>query len=166
MLHRAPRRSAGGGLFVPEALHGQTTCRSVGYAIPRRPRMCQYLCAGTRRSHEVHGDGRALARRQAEKWEETTEVKKWNMVIDCARCHDCNDCFLADKDEFVGNDFPPYSVAQPWSGHRWMNIERKERGQYPIVQAGYLPMPASTAPMLPAWTARRPAPSTGARTAW
>jgi Fe-S-cluster-containing dehydrogenase component len=70
-----------------------------------------------------------------------TEVKKWNMVIDCARCHDCNNCFLADKDEFVGNDFPPYSVAQPWSGHRWMDIERKERGQYPIVQAGYLPKP-------------------------
>ncbi len=68
-------------------------------------------------------------------------MKKWNMVIDLARCHDCNDCFLADKDEFVGNDFPPYSVAQPWSGHRWMNIERKERGQYPIVQVCYLPTP-------------------------
>ncbi len=68
-------------------------------------------------------------------------MKKWNLVIDIARCHDCNDCFLADKDEFVGNDFLPYSVAQPWSGHRWMNIERKERGQYPIVQTGYLPLP-------------------------
>ena len=68
-------------------------------------------------------------------------MKKWNLVIDVALCHDCNDCFLADKDEFVGNDFPPYSVAQPWSGHRWMNIERKEKGQYPIVQVAYLPMP-------------------------
>jgi len=68
-------------------------------------------------------------------------MKKWNMIIDVARCHDCNDCFLADKDEFVGNDFLPYSVAQPWSGHRWMNIHRKERGQYPIVQVAYLPMP-------------------------
>ncbi len=63
------------------------------------------------------------------------------MIIDLARCHDCNDCFLADKDEFVGNDFLPYSVEQPWSGHRWMNIQRKERGQYPIVQVAYLPMP-------------------------
>ena len=51
-------------------------------------------------------------------------MKKWNLVIDLARCHDCNDCFLADKDEFVGNDFPPYSAAQPWHGHRWMNFER------------------------------------------
>jgi Fe-S-cluster-containing dehydrogenase component len=68
-------------------------------------------------------------------------MKKWNLIIDCALCHDCNDCFLADKDEFVGNDFPPLSVAQPWSGHRWMNIHRKERGQVPIVQVVYLPQP-------------------------
>lgn len=68
-------------------------------------------------------------------------MKSWNMIIDVALCHDCNDCFLADKDEFVGNDFPPHSVAQPWSGHRWMNIERKERGQHPIVQVAYLPIP-------------------------
>lgn len=68
-------------------------------------------------------------------------MKKWNLVIDLALCHDCNNCFLADKDEFTGNDFPPYSVAQPWTGHRWMNIQRKEGGQYPIVQIAYLPMP-------------------------
>lgn len=68
-------------------------------------------------------------------------MKKWNLVIDCALCHDCNDCFMADKDEFVGNDFLPYSVAQPWSGQRWLNIHRKERGQHPIVQVCYLPKP-------------------------
>lgn len=68
-------------------------------------------------------------------------MKKWNLVIDVALCHDCNNCFLADKDEFVGNQFPPYSVAQPWSGHRWMNIHRRERGQYPIVRVAYLPVP-------------------------
>ena len=44
------------------------------------------------------------------------QMKKWNMVIDVALCHDCNNCFLADKDEFVGNDFPGYSAAQPWAG--------------------------------------------------
>jgi Fe-S-cluster-containing dehydrogenase component len=68
-------------------------------------------------------------------------VKTWHMVIDVARCHDCNDCFLADKDEFVDNEFPPYSAAQPWHGHRWMHIKRKERGQFPIVRVAYLPMP-------------------------
>ncbi len=68
-------------------------------------------------------------------------MKKWNMVIDVALCHDCNNCFLACKDEYVGNDFKGYSVAQPWFGQRWMNIERKERGQYPMVQVAYLPLP-------------------------
>lgn len=68
-------------------------------------------------------------------------MKKWNLIVDVALCHDCNNCFLACKDEFVGNDFPPYSAAQPWSGHRWMNIDRKERGQYPMVQVAYLPQP-------------------------
>ncbi|HJW74979.1 MAG TPA: 4Fe-4S dicluster domain-containing protein [Thermoleophilia bacterium] len=68
-------------------------------------------------------------------------MKTWHMIIDLARCHDCNDCFLADKDEFVDNEFPPYSAAQPWHGQRWMDIKRKERGQYPVVQTAYLPMP-------------------------
>jgi Fe-S-cluster-containing dehydrogenase component len=63
------------------------------------------------------------------------------MSIDCALCHDCNDCFLADKDEFVGNDFPPTASAQPWTGHRWMDIDRKERGQYPLIDVVYLPRP-------------------------
>jgi Fe-S-cluster-containing dehydrogenase component len=68
-------------------------------------------------------------------------AKKWNLVIDVDRCMDCNDCFLADKDEFVGNGFLPYSVGQPWHGHRWMNIMRKERGQYPLVKVAYRPTP-------------------------
>jgi Fe-S-cluster-containing dehydrogenase component len=68
-------------------------------------------------------------------------MKKWNLIIDVARCHDCNDCFLACKDEYFENDFPPYSVAQPRHGHRWMNIMRKERGQYPKVDVAYLPVP-------------------------
>jgi Fe-S-cluster-containing dehydrogenase component len=67
-------------------------------------------------------------------------MKKWNMVIDIARCHDCNNCFLADKDEFVGNAWPPYSEPQPWEGHRWVNIERRERGGFPHVEVAYLPL--------------------------
>jgi Fe-S-cluster-containing dehydrogenase component len=68
-------------------------------------------------------------------------MKTWHMIIDLSLCHDCNDCFLADKDEFVENDFPPYSVGQPWYGQRWMNIGRKERGQYPMVDIAYMPVP-------------------------
>lgn len=68
-------------------------------------------------------------------------MKKWRLIIDVALCHDCNNCFLACKDEYVGNDFPGYSIPQPDHGHRWMNIMRKERGQYPIIDVAYLPVP-------------------------
>ena len=68
-------------------------------------------------------------------------MKKWNFVIDVAKCHDCNNCFLACKDEFYENDFPPYSAAQPRHSHRWMDILRTERGQFPKVDVGYLPYP-------------------------
>ena len=67
--------------------------------------------------------------------------KEWFLMIDVERCEDCNNCFLACKDEFVDNDFPGYSKAQPWHGHRWINIMRKERGQFPKVDVAYLPIP-------------------------
>lgn len=68
-------------------------------------------------------------------------MKEWNLVIDVGKCEDCNNCFLACKDEFVDNDFPPYSSAQPRHGHRWINIMRKERGQFPMVDVAYRPTP-------------------------
>ena len=68
-------------------------------------------------------------------------MKKWNLVIDVALCQDCNDCFLADKDEFVDNDWPGYTAAQPRHGHRWVDILRRERGQYARNDVAYLPMP-------------------------
>lgn len=63
------------------------------------------------------------------------------LVIDVALCHDCNDCFIACKDEHVDNEWLPYTNAQPRHGHRWMNIQRSERGQYPRIDVCYLPMP-------------------------
>ena len=68
-------------------------------------------------------------------------MKKWNLIIDIAKCFDCNNCFISCKDEFDGNDFAPYSVAQPRHGQRWMNIMRKERGQYPLIDVAYRPTP-------------------------
>lgn len=63
------------------------------------------------------------------------------MAIDVAKCHDCNNCFMACKDEHVGNDWPGYTAQQPRHGHLWMNIERRERGQFPRNDVAYLPMP-------------------------
>jgi Fe-S-cluster-containing dehydrogenase component len=67
-------------------------------------------------------------------------AKKWNLIVDVALCDNCRLCFLAVKDEYVGNDFPGVSAAQPALGHRWLDIERKERGSYPIVEARFMPV--------------------------
>lgn len=68
-------------------------------------------------------------------------MKQWYMVIDVAQCHDCNNCFMSCKDEHVDNEWPGYTASQPRHGHRWMNIERRERGQYSRNDVSYLPMP-------------------------
>ncbi|WP_005031370.1 4Fe-4S dicluster domain-containing protein [Holophaga foetida] len=68
-------------------------------------------------------------------------MSQFYMVIDVAKCHDCNNCFMACKDEFVGNDWPGYTAAQPRHGQRWMNILRRERGQYSRNDVAFLSMP-------------------------
>jgi len=32
-------------------------------------------------------------------------MKKWAMIIDVAKCENCNNCFLSCKHEHIGNDF-------------------------------------------------------------
>lgn len=68
-------------------------------------------------------------------------MKQFYIVCDVSLCHDCNNCFMACKDEHVGNEWPPYTNAQPRHGHRWIDILRKERGQYPRIDVAYLPVP-------------------------
>lgn len=67
-------------------------------------------------------------------------MKQHYMVIDIALCHDCNNCFIACKDEHVANAWLPYTDEQPRHGHRWMNILHTERGQYPRIDVSYLPL--------------------------
>ena len=68
-------------------------------------------------------------------------MKKWHLIIDVEKCEDCNNCFLSCKDEHMDNHFPGYSAPQPLHGHRWMNIMRQERGQFPLIDVAYLPVP-------------------------
>lgn len=68
-------------------------------------------------------------------------MKKYAFIIDVAKCENCNNCFLACKDEHCGNNWPGYSAAQPLHGHRWMNIMQKERGDFPLIDVAYLPQP-------------------------
>jgi len=65
---------------------------------------------------------------------------KWNMIVDVARCNNCRNCFLATKDEHIGNDFPGYAAPQPAQGHNWLDIRRHERGSYPLVDAHFMPV--------------------------
>jgi Fe-S-cluster-containing dehydrogenase component len=66
---------------------------------------------------------------------------RYGMVMDVTRCNGCYNCFLACKDEHCGNDFPPYSLSQPMTGHYWMRINEKERGKYPKVKVAYTAIP-------------------------
>ncbi len=65
---------------------------------------------------------------------------KWNLIIDVSRCDNCRNCFLATKDEHIGNEFPGYAAPQPAHGHNWVDIVRHERGSYPVVEAHFMPV--------------------------
>ena len=66
-------------------------------------------------------------------------MSQWNLIIDVARCENCNNCVLANKDEFVGNNFPGYSAAQSLHGESTIKISRTVRGEGHMVDAAYLP---------------------------
>ena len=42
-------------------------------------------------------------------------ANKWNLIVDVALCDNCRLCFLAVKDEYVGNDFPGQVINAPLS---------------------------------------------------
>jgi Fe-S-cluster-containing dehydrogenase component len=69
------------------------------------------------------------------------KMTKYGMVIDTTKCNGCYNCFLVCKDEYCGNDYPPYSLSQPMTGHFWMRMIEKERGQYPKVKVAYTAIP-------------------------
>ena len=62
-----------------------------------------------------------------------------SMLIDINVCNGCHNCQIACKDEHVDNEWPGYSASQPRHGHRWMDVARKERGQFPLVDVVYRP---------------------------
>lgn len=68
-------------------------------------------------------------------------MKKASMIIDAEKCNGCHNCFLACKDEFSGNDWLPYSAAQPRHGAKWLDLQVTERGAYPMLDVTYLPVP-------------------------
>jgi Fe-S-cluster-containing dehydrogenase component len=68
-------------------------------------------------------------------------MKRWFWIIDVEKCENCNNCYLACKDEYVDNVWPGYSSPQPPHQEKWIDIHTNDRGQYPFIDVGYLPRP-------------------------
>lgn len=66
-------------------------------------------------------------------------MKKWNLIVDVAECTNCNLCTLSVMDEYVGNKWPGYTAPMPKHGHKWIDIQQKERGQVPMIDVAYVP---------------------------
>lgn len=65
-------------------------------------------------------------------------ARKWNLIIDVAKSVHCNNAALAAKDEYVNNDFPGYSAPVSENNSDLFTVERKTRGQAPVVDVAYL----------------------------
>ncbi len=68
-------------------------------------------------------------------------MKERYMIMDVAKCHDCNNCYMACTDEHAENNWAPYQKAMPRHGHRWMDILRRERGQNDRIDTAFLAKP-------------------------
>ena len=58
-------------------------------------------------------------------------MNKWHIVVDLEKCVGCFNCLMACKDEFVDNDWPPYTRKQQKHDDKWINPVRHERGTAP-----------------------------------
>lgn len=69
---------------------------------------------------------------------ETGPGRKWNLIIDVAKSVHAVNAILSAKDEYVGNEHPGYSAPVPEEGGDLFTLERKVRGEAPVVDAAYL----------------------------
>jgi Fe-S-cluster-containing dehydrogenase component len=67
-------------------------------------------------------------------------LNKWNLIINVARCENCYNCVIADRDEHVGNDCPGYAAPAAAVGDSPIRILRRAQGSAPMVETTYLPV--------------------------
>jgi len=69
------------------------------------------------------------------------QMAKYALVCDVKKCEGCYACFMVCKDEFVGNNYPPLSFAQPFpNGHQWLKLREVEYGSGNKVNVDYIPL--------------------------
>jgi hypothetical protein len=66
-------------------------------------------------------------------------MKEWNLIIDAGKYSNCNNCVMAVKDQYLGNDFPGYSAPQPKQGRERISIDRHVRDNGEMVDVTYVP---------------------------
>ena len=66
-------------------------------------------------------------------------MPRYAIICDVEKCDGCYVCFLSCKDEYIGNDYPPYSAAQS-EGQSWMRVREVEYGSGNKVKVDYIPI--------------------------
>ena len=61
-------------------------------------------------------------------------------VFDSTKCNGCYGCQLACKDEHWNNEWPPYALPQPDTGHFWCRMTQTDHGQVSKVRVEYTPL--------------------------
>lgn len=67
-------------------------------------------------------------------------MARYGIAIDITKCTGCHNCFIACKDEYAGNDYLPYSAAQPKDGQDWIRLQEVEQGEGTKVKVDYIPI--------------------------
>ncbi len=62
-------------------------------------------------------------------------MKKWNLIIDVGKGVDFINAVLSAKDEYVGNEHPGYSAPVAVESSDIITLERRVRGETPVVDA-------------------------------
>jgi Fe-S-cluster-containing dehydrogenase component len=56
-------------------------------------------------------------------------MTRYALLVDTTKCIGCGVCVAICKDQFVDNDWPPYSAAQPTTGQFWIQLTEFETGK-------------------------------------
>jgi len=67
-------------------------------------------------------------------------MARYGIAVDITKCTGCHNCFIACKDEHAGNDYLPYTAAQPREGQDWIRLQEVEQGTGSKVKVDYIPI--------------------------